>query len=617
MFSKLTGYATNNKKWLVPVLVFLILGFMFLMAFFSSKGAFGDPGDSGTVDEIAHIPSGYTYDKDFDYRLNPEHPPLAKALAGLPLALNKNIKGPEADWSWGEINQWEAGWYMLYEAGNNPKEVFLYSRLPMMLLMIALGLFIFKWARELFGNKVSLIVLLLYAFYPDVLAHGRLVTTDIAAALGYVIAIYFFDKALKQWSWKSILIAALAFALAQLLKFSAFLLFGILLIMAIVKAIIDRSETGGFWFGFKKGFKTYFWVCLISVLMVWVVYIPFVWKTPANIEHTLIERNLTADPRTLPLRNFDHKFENNPVTRGLGHYLLGIMLVVGRVEGGNKTFIMGHLSDKSISWYFPVAWLLKTSIPIILLTFVSIFYLIFAWPQSKKEKWLLTLVLTPIIVYWAFTLKGSLNIGIRHLMPTVPFVLLLIGYTIWRLFKIKYRKISYVVVALLCAYMVGSTLANYPNFIAYFNEATPKDKRYERLIDSSLDWGQDLLRLQKYIDDNKIESIKVDYFGGSVPSYYIPQAREWHSEYGPTAGWLAVSATFYQSSKLVGREEGKWSYDWLDKIKPTAIIGGSILVYHITNEELIQNPPVSPYPITQYVLPTANTENQLFKEQKQ
>lgn len=615
MFKQINNCAIKNKKWLVPVAVCLILGFMFCLAIFSSKGAFGDPGDSGTVDEIAHIPSGYTYIKDQDFRLNPEHPPLAKALAGLPLVL-KGIKGPESDWSWKGINQWEAGWFMIYENGNNPKEVFFWSRLPMMLLMIGLGLFLFKWAKEVFGSKVALVVLTLYAFYPDVLAHGRLVTTDIAAAFGYVIAIYFFDKALKKITWQSILIAALAFALAQLLKFSAFLLFGILLIMAIIKAIIDRKESGGFLSGFAKGFKAYFFVCALSVLFVWMAYIPFVWKTPVEVEHQLIEINLTQDPRTLPLRNLAHKFESNSVARGLGHYALGIMLVVARVEGGNKTFIMGHLSDKSISWYFPVAWLLKTQIPIILLVLTSIFWLIFAWPQSKKDKWLLTLILTPIIVYWAFTLKGSLNIGIRHLMPTVPFVLMLIGYTVSKLFGSKYKNISYVAIFILLAYMITSTLSNYPNFISYFNEATPKDKRYTRLIDSSLDWGQDLLRLKKYIDDNNIKNIKVDYFGGSVPSYYIPQASEWHSEYGPTTGWLAVSATFYQSSKLVGQEEGKWSYHWLDKMTPEVVIGGSILVFNITTDDFINNPPVSPYPITKFSPPNGKVVNPVFDMQK-
>ena len=159
--------------------------------------------------------------------------------------------------------------------------------------------------------------------------------------------------------------------------------------------------------------------------------------------------------------------------------------------------------------------------------------------------------------------------------------------------------------------MIYSTLSYYPNYIGYFNEAVPRSERYNYLTDSSLDWGQDLLRLKQYVDENQIKKIKVDYFGGSVPSFYIPQSESWHSSYGPTTGWLAVSATFYQSSKLYGEKEGKWSYGWLDDYEPKAEIGGSILVFNITAEELIKNPPKSSYPITKIEFPGEITERKV------
>ncbi len=101
------------------------------------------------------------------------------------------------------------------------------------------------------------------------------------------------------------------------------------------------------------------------------------------------------------------------------------------------------------------------------------------------------------------------------------------------------------------------------------------------MVDSSLDWGQDLKRLAKYVEKNNIKEIKVDYFGGGVPSYYIPQSLEWHSKYGKTTGWLAVSATFYQMSRYYGPLDNQESYSYLDNLKPKAIIGDSILVFKI------------------------------------
>ena len=594
---KFLGNLTERQKKIYAwCAVSGILVIMFLIAIFSSAGAFGIPGDSGTTDEVAHIPSGYSYVKYNDFRLNPEHPPLAKAIAGAPLALQSDIVGPKDNWSWNGLNQWESGWYMLYESSNKPAKVLFWSRLPMILLMIGLGLFLYKWSKEIFGRKVALLVLILYSFYPDVLAHGRLVTTDVPAAFGFVVATYYFNKALENRTIKSLLFAALALALAQLLKFSAFLLFVVFLILIVVRAILERSEKERFWPLLWRYFKLYFWTSVLSVIVVWIVYLPFVWNTPPDIEHKVIESNLTSDARTLPLRNLLHHMEGNVITRALGHYLLGIMLVVGRVGGGNATFALGHLSDKSIPWYFPFAWLVKTPITIIILFFSSLVAYFTKRKKSKETIWLGVLLLTPIIVYWGFTLKGSLNIGIRHLMPTVPFVLLFIGwllYTIWQ----QHRLWLKLVVGALIAFMVGSTISYYPSFIGYFNEFVPRGDRYKYLIDSSLDWGQDMLRLKKYVDDNEIKDIKVDYFGGSMRSYYLPQSKPWHSSYGPTTGWLAISATFYQSSKLYGPMEKKWSYSWLDDYKPTAEIGGSILVFHITADDLRAHPPTSPYPI--------------------
>ncbi|MFA7243786.1 MAG: glycosyltransferase family 39 protein [Patescibacteria group bacterium] len=598
--STLAKLTKSDKNFITILLAGVILLSMFIIALFSAMG------NSGIVDEIAHIPAGYSYDKYHDYRLNPEHPPIAKALAGVPLTFLK-LNGLKADWSWDAINQWESGWYFLYEAGNNPKTILFWSRLPMLLLMLGLAVLLFTWAKKSWGRKAGLFALLLIAFYPDILGHGGLVTTDIAAAFGYLIAIFAFDKLLERRTFASLLWAAAAFALAQLLKFSAFLLFAIFLILVIARAFMDRTDEVRFWPKFWSYFKSYFWTCAISLVIVTIVYIPFVWNTPPAIEHQVIESNLTSNPSTLVFRNFLHHFENNPFTRALGHYLLGVMLVLKRVEGGNAVYILGNLSDKSISWFFPVAWLIKTPIPIIILVFWSIITAIVFRTKNKKDLWENWLLLTPIVVYWAFTLKGQLNIGIRHLMPTVPFMVLFIAKQMQRYLNKPFWTTQSIVIFGLSAWLIVDVLSYYPQYIAYFNNVVPRDKRYEYMTDSSLDWGQDLLRLKDYVDENNIDAIKVDYFGGSVPQYYIPQAEDWHSSYGPATGWLAVSATYYQSSKLYGPQEGKWSYDWLDNFTPTAEIGGSILVFHITPQDLNENPPESPYPITHTDLPGSLT----------
>ena len=577
----------KNKKFLAYFIASILLLFMFVVALLSSKGFFGDPGDSATMDEVAHIPAGYSMAKYLDYRLNPEHPPISKFLSGLSLSFH-HVAGIKDSSAFQNIDQWGSGLYMLYGTSNNPAQLLLWARIPTMILMIILGFFIFQWAYELFGAKVSLFVLSMFVLYPDIIAHGRLVTTDVAAALGFVIAAYYFHKCIEKNNLKNQIFTGLALGLAELFKFSAVILPAIFILLILIRVFINRKEQKP-WLYLKELSKMLGVIFLVALGLIWLVYIPLVWNTPAGIEHKLIEMNLTSDPKTLILRNFLHLFENNPFTRAIGHYLLGVMLVFSRVEGGNNTFIMGHVSDKSISWFFPVAWLIKTPITIIILFLTSlgfIFKKIISKSLDNSNKWLISLLFVPVLVYWIITLKGQLDLGIRHLMPTIPFVLLLIGYLLYYLFNTERKAIYISLVGVLVLFMGWSTMSNYPNFISYFNEFVPKTDRYKYLVDSSLDWGQDLLRLKKYTDDNKIDYLKIDYFGGSKPSYYFPNFTEWHAANGPTTGWLAVSATYYQSSKMVASQTGESSYSWLDNIKPKAIIGDSILVYNITSYDL-------------------------------
>ena len=570
-----------------------LLLIMFAISFFVMKG------DSGIVDEIAHIPAGYSYLEYHDYRLNPEHPPLAKLIAAVPLVF-LNLHQPSEDSSWQNIDQWENGWHFLYRSGNNPDEILFWSRLPMIILAILLGILLYIWALEIFGPKTGLFVLFLYTFTPEFLAHGHLVTTDVAAALGFVLALYAFNKFLEKKTWKYLLLAGIAFGIAQLFKFSTFLLFAIFLLLIFIKAHFDKkSGSTSYWEALWGYFKAYLLISIISIVVVWIVYIPMVWNTPPDIEKLVINNNLTLDSRTQIFRDLLFPLAGNPITRALGHYLLGVMLVFGRVAGGNSTFILGYFSDKSIPWFFPLAFLLKTPATILVLSFFSLLYFFIRKSRNSAEAWFLWLIAVPFVIYWAISVKGSLNIGTRHLIPTLPFLYLFIGMMMKDLIESKRLVANIAVIAIVFSLAIP-VLAAYPKYLGYFNLFTYGQKTYNLMVDSSLDWGQDLKRLAEFVKENDIKDIKIDYFGGGVPKYYIPDSYEWRSGYEPTDGWLAISATFYQMSKLHGREEGKWSYDWLDQYRPVKIIGTSILLFYISPQELQQNPPQSPYPITKY-----------------
>ena len=212
-------------KTMTNLLAVLMLTFMVGIAFFSMLG------DSTIMDEVSHLPAGYSYISQMDMRINPEHPPLVKDLAGGAVWLYSKISGQPINfpydipaWTSDVNGQWDFGFALMYKMGNNADLMLLLGRLPMLLMMLLLGFYVFKWSRELFGSTAGLISLFLYSFSPTFLAHGRFVTTDVAAAMAIFIASYYFIRWLQNPSTKNLIVAGLVFGVAQLAKFSVFLL---------------------------------------------------------------------------------------------------------------------------------------------------------------------------------------------------------------------------------------------------------------------------------------------------------------------------------------------------------------------------------------------------------
>lgn len=597
------------KKHLTKVLIFLFLGTMFLVMFFSSKG------DSGIVDEIAHIPAGYSYLAYGDYRLNPEHPPVIKDLAAVPL-LFLNLTFPYEYWlsnANGENvnNQWETGWKFIYHSGNDYNKMFLWSRLPIMILSLLLGLFVFFWARELFGTKAGLLAVFLYSLDPNIIAHSRFVTTDLGMAVFYVLSVYFFGRYLKNPSKKNLAFSGIVFGLAQVAKFSAILLIPTFIILAFIKIYLvgTRFSWGDFkgWMSrvFNKFWAKTFRISLDLILMflisgavVLVVYWFHTKNMPVSVQETLIEESLvSSDPGgslvTNSLKSLAH------ISRPAAQYLLGLFMVINHASGGHTAFLLGNFSPKGWWYYFLVTFLIKTPIPVLILIVLAAYLLLRKRIEFKFDHWLL---IVPVVFYFYMSIRGSLNIGYRHLLPTLPFFFIYVSQVAnWAVFdklkewwvKVKSKSVLILKPAILVLlgvwYMLGSLLI-YPSYMSYFNEFVGPKNAYKYLVDSNLDWGQDLNRLALFVKEREIKEIKVDYFGGGVPEINIkdqnPETNviEWHSNYGETTGWIAVSATFLQMSKYFGPKEGMPTYSWLeDNYKPEVVIGNSIFVYNVTD----------------------------------
>lgn len=566
---------TTHKK-----LVILMLAFLALVSLLSARG------DSATMDELAHIPAGYSYLIKQDMRLNPEHPPLLKDLSALPLlALDLNFPSEHPSWTKNVNDQWDFGHQFLYQSGNNADAVIFLARLAPIVLMILLGFFVWRWTRELYGDGAALLALFFFAFSPTTIAHGRLVTTDLAAAAGFFIAAYYFINFLQSQTRPALVYAGMALAFALLLKFSTILLIPYFIILALAFTLIYGRHH---WFSHLYEYAgSVALIFLIAGALIWPVYQFHVANYPPEKQKNDTEFILRSHSNR-PLADAIGWMADKPGLRPYGQYLLGLAMVGQRASGGNTTYFMGEISNASWKSYFPVVYLLKEPLALHVLSVIALTILGSVLISRRRLRWIMhdhfpqAAMIFFIGLYWFVSLSSNLNIGVRHLIPTLPFVYLLVAGTTVNWVKrskaafVNWRRIFVTVMAL---WIFMASLAVYPYYLAYFNEiAGGPPNGYRYVVDSNLDWGQDLKRLADFIEFNNIEKIKVDYFGGGSPEYYLGEKVEpLHADMGPQNGWLAVSATFYQTS----RGNPAASYAWLDNFAPVAKIGYSIFVYNI------------------------------------
>jgi len=642
------------KSLTAPIILILIILASFALMFNASSQ------ESAIMDELAHIPAGYGYDKYFDYRLNPEHPPLVKALAALPLIF-QNLSFPTNSQYWQkDVNgQWAAGTQFLYESGNNADKIIDWARVFPMILTIVLILFVYIWANELLGKWWAFLPTLLVAFSPTFLAQGHYVTTDIGATLGIFTSIYYFSKFINEKSGKYLAFSGIAFGLAQLMKFSAVLLiplFGFLIfIYAISKARNYDLGFGAKLLGFVKEFFKYLGYLIaiftIGYLVVYAVYFLFTINYPIEKQVSDTTFTLTSfgkgpdqnfqsckikslDPMTC-LADADIWMAGNKVFRPIGEYLLGVLMVLQRASGGNTSYFLGEVSNTGWWYYFPVVFALKEPIPsllLITLTFLIAGFKFLRNPDniSIKRRFFNYLELnfaefsmfSFVFLYWAYSIKSPLNIGVRHVLPTLPLIYILSSGTIknWVRHKITLSdnfikntlytttniiKISVktALIFILVIWFILESLINIPYFISYFNEfAGGTMNGYKYVTDSNYDWGQDMRRLKIFVADKKIDKIAVDYFGGGNPQYYLGDASTplstgkailWQSSKGNPKydgiNWIAISINTLQSAtgKLHAGQtrNSEDEYQWLQKVKdihnPDYRVGTSIFVYKL------------------------------------
>ncbi|HZI93835.1 MAG TPA: glycosyltransferase family 39 protein [Patescibacteria group bacterium] len=502
--------------------------------------------DSQTSDEAIHLAAGFAHITRADFAVNPEHPPLAKEIAALPL-LFMNVSLPLQDPSWAGAHasafQLPLGERFLYHNGVPFMTLLIAGRLPIVALGALLCLLVFVFARSLFGWRAGLISLTLCALDPNILAHSRLVTTDLAISFFLLLALYFLHRYLTNATTLNLALTGVAVGLTLASKFSAVVVIPSILLVLLAKRRSAALAASG---------------VIVTIALV----------------------TLAAT----------YAFVNLPV------YLAGLKGVFSTVTGGSEAFLLGSISDKGWWYYYPVAMALKTPVPELI-----VFALIpFAFRAAKRGADRVDhLVLSvPLALFAAASLASARDVGLRHVLPLYPILFVLSGAIVWLLpagrpaasaHPSARKAPALVAVVVLALWQAGSALYIHPSYLAYFNELGGGPSNGWRLLsDSNVDWGQDFIRLRRLMEAQGVDDLLLGHYGNQDPGaygiayQYLPGAGHIHPPpdhlVGSERTLLALSVMSLQGMFL----RDKQAYRWLWEKEPLARVGWSIFVYDLT-----------------------------------
>ena len=562
-------------------------------------------GDSAIFDEGAHLSAAWSHLALGDYRMSPDHPPLVKDVAALPL-LFMDVHMPPADPSWTLRRTHEFGRRLLFR-WNDGQRLLVAARCAILALGGVLCLAVALSARRRWGPAAGALALVLCAFSPDVLAHARLVTTDLGAALFIFLALLAAERLVLRPSWPRLVVAGLAVGAAFAAKFSALVLVPVLLILAAWLALTRRVPPARLALALGG-------VTLLALATIWAAYGFRARFSPdpavnAGFDWTRLE------PEPGPVRSAVRAARAVHVLPD--PYLYGFLRFFRHSEA-RPAFLMGRHSDHGFWYFFPATFALKTPLPLMALLALGLFVRTSpALPRAGPFVWL------PVALFALLTLTRGINIGHRHLLPLYPFLCVLAARAAaWAALRAREgRRGPAVAVGLLAAWAVAGTLRVHPHYLAYFNEAAGGPARgYRLLVDSSLDWGQDLIRLRRWAEEHGVAELKLSYFGTADPEFYRVPARLLPGYMPPVprkvvreihrGDVLAVSATNLQGVYL--EAESLPLMEKLRGLTPLAQVGYSILVYRADFDWTI--PPAGSAPLGSADLP-AEPQGEIEREQ--
>jgi len=515
---------------------------------------------SVTYDEQEYFTRGYTILKTGDMRLRLRHPILTNIISAAPMLLVPDLVVPTDHPSWANAEFHAFSAEFLWNANIAHADLIVYlCRWPMMLLTLVLVAFVYRWAKILFDPRGALVALALMTFDPNIIAHGRLANTDIGATTFIFIAAFSFWTYLQRPDWRRLVGAGIACGLAQTTRFTALMLFPIFTLEALAVAWFTGRDSR--WHRVVRAGLSLLAVVGLTLVTIWMVY-GFTWGP------------VDGSGPSLPAP--DHWGE--------------LVSLLHRLNRSDPAFLLGRVYTGGWWPYFFVVFAVKTPIGTLILVTLATISLVRTWNLERDLALLL-----PVTAYFGSAVVGSLNTGYRLILPVLPFLAVHaarvvdfppnvrgLGLRVWR------HIVGFLVVTI-----VASSLVSYPHYLAYFNGIVRPDNGYKVVVDSNVDWGQDLPGLRKWMETEGVEQVYLSWFGIAPPEHYgihyqyLPgwppfenaDLRIYHPE-RPLPGIYAISVTNLQGVLLDNHD----TFAGFRNLRPLDQIGHSIKIYEIPAE---------------------------------
>jgi hypothetical protein len=505
---------------------------------------------STTYDEIVMVAGGARGFAGNGWDLVPEHPPLVQYLYGLPVHLARPTLPDEPDVT-PAMRQPMAYRYLyaqhfFWRSGNDAQLLTFLGRLPAVACALGLILLAFFYARRSAGDRAGLLAALLTASIPDVIAHGGVAYNDVPLALAFLGAVWAIDEAIRDPRLPRALLAGVLIGLALAIKNSAVALAPVAIVLLAWELVVRRRDT--------------VWLRAVGGAS---------FATLAAAYATLVV-----------------------VYRGdflLEEYRYALSWAFGHVtQLPVPSYLLGDISLHGWWYFFPVAFLFKTSAGLHLLVLVAA-----AWYLRTLRRNPRVLAYSPLravavalLIFGALLLASDLNIGFRYALPALPLLAILTAVGVVRVWQESRRTVR-AVLAVAALWPAIHLVSHYPFFLSYLSEYGPGETAgHTVLVDSSLDWGQGLLELRRFMEESGIPAVRFSYFGSALPEGYgisysplpgsiVPQQAPAHSP-----EWVAISATHLTGTYLNGDP-----FALFREVEPHHVIARSIYLYHLGSDE--------------------------------